>query len=168
MHKEDLKKIRLGVACIFLVVAILFGAGCIVPVTCNLATFGVYKSIRDDFEGQSYDCILVLGAGLRQDGSPSDMLSDRLDVAIELYNEGVSEVIVLSGDRSGFDYDEVTAMADYCIENGIPESAIVEDGKGYSTYESILNLKNNGGYEKIVVVTQKYHLYRAIYMAQKM
>ena len=115
-----------------------------------------------------YDCILVLGAGLRSDGTPSDMLADRLKVAAQLYEKGVSEVVVLSGDRSGADYDEVTAMRIYLENLGVPESAIVEDGMGYSTYESVFNLKNSESYDKIVIVTQKYHLYRAMFIAEEM
>lgn len=111
-----------------------------------------------------YDCILVLGAGLRSDGSPSDMLADRLRGAIELYEQGASRVIVLSGDRSGEDYDEVSAMAAYCVDAGVPEQALVLDPIGYSTYESVVNTVA-AGYERFVVVTQSYHLYRALYIA---
>ena len=168
MSKENTKKLLQGVFCILLAIAVFLGAVCVVPVACNLSVLGAYRNIREDFSDQSYDCILVLGAGLRSDGAPSDMLADRLDVAIGLYNDGASDVILLSGDHSGFDYDEVTAMENYCIDNGIPQSAIIKDGKGYSTYESMQNLKNEGKYKKIVVVTQKYHLYRAIYISEKM
>lgn len=111
-----------------------------------------------------YDCILVLGAGLRSDGSPSDMLSDRLRGAIELYEKGISERIVLSGDRSSETYDEVSAMAAYCLEAGVPETALVLDPIGYSTYESVINTVR-AGYSRFVVVTQRYHLYRALYIA---
>ena len=151
-----------------LVVLILLGAVSVVPIASNLVVYGMYENIHEDFTEQSYDCILVLGAGLRADGSPSDMLSDRLDVAIGLYNMGVSEIILLSGDCSGLDYDEVLAMENYCLERGIPETAIVKDGRGYSTYESMQNLKDTGRYERVVIVTQRYHLYRAIYIAEKM
>ena len=168
MRKGTVKGLVIVLACVLCAVAILIGAVCAVPIVANLSVCGVYGNIREDFSGQKYDCILVLGAGLRSDGSPSDMLADRLDVAIDLYRKGVSDVILLSGDRSGEEYDEVSSMTRYCIAFGIPAEAIVEDGKGYSTYESMLNLKNNGEYKSVVVVTQKYHLYRAIYIAEKM
>ena len=58
-------------------------------------------------------------------------------------------------------------MASYCIDHGVPTDAIVKDGKGYSTYESVINLKNEGKYDKIIIVTQKYHLYRALYIAEQ-
>lgn len=168
MHKNKIKGLVIVLACLMCVCAVLIGAVCSIPIIANISVVGVYENIHDDFSGQNYDCILVLGAGLRSDGSPSDMLSDRLDVAIELYEKGVSNVIILSGDRSGEDYDEVSSMARYCLAAGVPIEAIVEDGKGYSTYESVYNTRKNGSYEKILVVTQRYHLYRAMYIAEEM
>ena len=117
-------------------------------------------------EDVSYDCILVLGAGLKADGTPSNMLEDRLRGAIELYHEGVSDTVVLSGDCSGEQYDEVSAMENYCLSWGIPKECIVRDDYGYSTYESMENILSAKEYRNIVVVTQKYHLYRALYIAQ--
>ena len=147
-------------------IAVFMAVVLLAVVIINLAV--VYKTdeyIRQTDElGEGYDCILVLGAGLRSDGSPSDMLADRLKVAISLYKSGVSDVIVLSGDCSGEDYDEVTAMYSYCILAGVPESALVKDNFGFSTYESVYNAKENG-YKSVVIVTQKYHLYRALYIA---
>lgn len=116
------------------------------------------------FHGE-YDCILVLGAGLRPDGSPSDMLRDRLDGAVVLYHRGLSEKILLTGDRSGEDYDEVAAMYEYCLSRGIPADALICDGEGYSTYESMERAIADG-YDRFVVVTQEYHLHRAIYIAR--
>ena len=164
-NKKKLIILFTSVAC---TIALLFGVLCAVPIIANITVCGVSENIRDDFNGERYDCILVLGAGLRSDGSPSDMLADRLDVAIDLYNKGASDVILLSGDRSGKDYDEVSSMESYCIALGVPSDAIVKDGTGYSTYESVLNTKNSGKYDRILVVTQKYHLFRALYIAEKM
>ena len=117
---------------------------------------------------KSYDCILVLGAGVRPDGTPSHMLEDRLRGAVALYEAGVSDVLLLSGDNSGEDYDEVSAMVKYCLEHGVPESAIVRDDIGFSTSESVYNTVRTLGYRDIIVVTQEYHLYRAMYMIKRM
>lgn len=117
---------------------------------------------------KEYDCILVLGAGVRPDGTPSHMLEDRLRGAVALYEAGVSDVILLSGDNSGEDYDEVSAMVKYCLEHGVPESAIVRDDIGFSTSESVYNTVRTLGYRDIIVVTQEYHLYRAMYMIKRM
>ena len=115
-----------------------------------------------------YSAIVVLGAGLKADGSPSHMLEDRLKGAVALYKKGVSDTVILSGDNSGEKYDEVTAMETYCLEAGIPEEAIIRDDIGFSTYETVYNTVKSGKYEKVIFVTQKYHLYRAIYLAEKM
>ncbi len=117
--------------------------------------------------GSQADCILVLGAGLKPDGSPSDMLRDRLAFACDLWEEGVSDTVLVSGDRASESYDEVTAMKNYLLAHGVPEEAIVEDPMGYSTSESLKRAKDVFGYENVVVVTQRYHLYRALYIAQK-
>lgn len=122
-------------------------------------------SDADNLDG--IECIVVLGAGLKSNGQPSDMLKDRLDCAVELYNIGVSDIIVLSGDCSGAEYDEVSAMYAYCMEQGIPESALIKDNYGFSTFESIDNVIIEFEYRKIIIVTQKYHLYRALYIAEK-
>ena len=121
----------------------------------------------EQMRGSKADCILVLGAGLKPDGSPSDMLRDRLSFACDLWNEGVSDTVLVSGDRASESYDEVTAMKNYLLAHGVPEEAILEDPKGYSTSESLKRAKDVFGYENVVVVTQRYHLYRALYIAQK-
>ncbi len=117
---------------------------------------------------KSYDAIVVLGAKVKADGTPSSMLEDRLRAAIELYKSGASQTIILSGDCSGEDYDEVSAMRKYCLDAGIPEEALVRDDIGFSTYETVYNVVKTMGKDKIIVVTQKYHLYRTMFIANKM
>lgn len=117
---------------------------------------------------KKYDAIVVLGAGLRPDGTPSNMLEDRLKGAIELYKKGVAPKIILSGDCSGEDYDEVSSMRKFCIDNGVSASDIIRDDAGFSTYETMDNVVNKMGYKKIMVVTQKYHIYRSVYLARRM
>ena len=113
-----------------------------------------------------YDCILVLGAGIRHK-SPSPMLEDRLLTAIELYNKGVAPKILVSGDHENYNYDEVNVMKDYLKENGIPSEDIFMDHAGLSTYDSVYRAKKIFKANKVVVVTQEYHLYRAIYIARR-
>ena len=169
MTKRTAIKIIVPVAAVLCTVAMLAVTVISVFGFTNIAVLANGNDIRDDLSGEKYDCILVLGAGLRSDKTPSDMLADRLDVAIELYNSGVSDIIVLSGDFSEErDYDEVSAMERYCISKGIPAEAIRKDLKGYSTYESVFNLRSENKYESVVVVTQRYHLYRALYIAEGM
>ncbi len=114
------------------------------------------------------DCILVLGCGLRRDGFPSQMLCDRLNVAIEAYRMGLAPKLLMSGDHGQVDYDEVNAMKDYAIEQGVPSEDIFMDHAGFSTYESMYRAKSIFGCERVIIVTQTYHLYRAISDARAM
>ena len=114
------------------------------------------------------DCIIVLGAGVRSDGSPSPMLQDRINTGIELYENGVSDKILMSGDHTKKGYDEVNIMKDYAINKGIPSENVFMDHAGISTYDSIYRAKEIFWAEKIIIVTQEYHLYRALYIAEKL
>ena len=113
------------------------------------------------------DCILVLGAGIWGD-RPSPMLEDRLLQAISLYENNVSAKIIMSGDHGRNDYDEVNIMKDFAIEKGVPSENIFMDHAGFSTYESIYRAKEIFQAEKIVIVTQEYHLYRSLYVANQL
>ena len=111
---------------------------------------------------QKADAILVLGAGVRKDQTPSHMLEDRLLTALSLYESGVSDKIIVSGDHGQVQYDEVGVMKDYLIEKGIPSENIFMDHAGFSTYDSLCRAKSIFGADSLVVVTQKYHSYRAL------
>ena len=113
------------------------------------------------------DCILVLGAGVWGE-NPSPMLEDRLLRAIELYKNGVSSKIIMSGDHGREDYDEVNIMKNFAIEKGVPSEDIFMDHAGFSSYESIYRAKEIFDCKKIIVVTQNYHLYRALYIANQL
>lgn len=114
----------------------------------------------------SYDCILVLGCGIRSNGTPSLMLQERLDAAYHLYQNKISEFILVSGDNGKVDYNEVAVMKAYLVDKGVPDAAIYMDHAGFSTYESIYRAKEIFLADRIVVVTQKYHLARALYVAK--
>lgn len=116
---------------------------------------------------EEIDCILVLGAGVWGD-EPSPMLKDRLDRAIELYKSGKSIKIIMSGDHGKEGYDEVNIMKRYAIKEGIPSENIFMDHAGFSTYDSMYRAKYIFGVKNIIVVSQEYHLYRAIYIAHKL
>ena len=115
---------------------------------------------------QEADCILILGAGVREDGSPSHMLEDRLIVGCQLYENGVSDYLLLSGDHGQAEYDEVNSMKNYMMKKGVPREPIFLDHAGFSTYESIYRAKEIFGAEKVIIVTQSYHLYRALFLAE--
>lgn len=113
------------------------------------------------------DCILVLGAGVWGE-EPSPMLEDRLLQGIELYNKNVATRIIMSGDHGRAEYDEVNTMKSYAIEKGVPSENVFMDHAGFSTYESIYRAKEIFGADKIVIVTQKYHLFRALHIANSL
>lgn len=116
---------------------------------------------------KNVDCILILGAGIWGD-KPSPMLQDRLDEGVKLYKEGIASKIIMSGDHGREEYDEVNIMKEYAIEQGVPSEDIFMDHAGFSTYESIYRAKEIFDADNIVIVTQEYHLYRALYIAEKL
>lgn len=112
------------------------------------------------------DCILILGAGVWNNSRPSHMLEDRLLQGIELYHQGSSDRILMSGDHGSKEYDEVNIMKQYAIEKGVSSSHIFMDHAGFSTYESLYRAKEIFQAKKIIIVTQEYHMYRALYIAK--
>lgn len=114
------------------------------------------------------DCILVLGAGVWANDVPSPILRDRLDKAIELSKLGIETTLLMSGDHGQVDYDEVNVMKAYAIDQGLMSSDIFMDHAGFSTYESLARAKLVFGVKKVIIVTQKQHLYRALYIARSL
>ncbi|MDR0514967.1 MAG: YdcF family protein [Coriobacteriaceae bacterium] len=134
----------------------------------NAAVIGVGGSkfvSPDDAVEHDAQCILVLGASVLPDGTPSGILQDRLDVAIRLYEAGAAPKMIMSGDNGTASYNEVQAMKAYAVAQGVPSEDIFCDHAGFSTYESMYRAANLFGVERMVVVTQSYHLYRALYAA---
>lgn len=117
---------------------------------------------------ENIDYILVLGAGVKPDGSPTDMLHDRVLTAVNLRAAGQGASLLMSGDNQRPDYDEVSAMVTLAGKLNADESAIETDHLGLSTYESIDRAAELYGAKRIVIVTQEYHLYRALYIAEQM
>lgn len=113
------------------------------------------------------DCILILGAGVRGN-NPSTMLEDRLLQGISLYENNVSPKILVSGDHMNKYYDEVNTMKDYLLGHQIPSQDIFMDHAGISTYDSIYRAKYIFKAQKIIIVTQQYHLHRALYIAENL
>lgn len=115
--------------------------------------------------GEGYDCVLVLGCGVWGD-TPSHMLEDRLLEGISLCQSGASKKLLMSGDHGREGYDEVNVMKKFAVDRGIPSEDVFMDHAGFSTYESMYRAKEIFKAEKILIVTQDYHLYRAIYDAR--
>ncbi len=111
------------------------------------------------------DCIIVLGASVVDGDTPSLMLQDRLDTGIEIYYANISPKLLMSGDHGGLYYDEVNVMKNYAIGENVPSEDVFMDHAGFSTYESMYRAKEIFQAKKVIVVTQEYHLYRALYIA---
>jgi len=114
------------------------------------------------------DCILVLGCLVRDGGRPSDMLADRLQRGLALFSLGAAPKLLMSGDHGRVDYNEVGAMKQHAIDAGVASSDIFMDHAGFSTYESLYRAKHIFGADKIIIVTQQYHLYRALHTAKSL
>ncbi len=114
------------------------------------------------------DCALVLGAGVAEDGTPSWVLQDRLAEGLALYQAGRVRTILVSGDHGRRDYDEPNAMRAWLEARGVPRSAIFMDHAGFDTYSSVWRARHVFGASRIVVVTQRFHLPRALWVARSL
>lgn len=125
-------------------------------------------TVEEAIKLENIDCTVILGAHVKQDGRPSLMLESRLDKGIELYEAGVSEKLLMSGDHGQHEYDEVNNMMSYVLgKSDIDKDDVFLDHAGFSTYESAYRARKIFKVNKAVIVTQKYHLYRAVYTARK-
>lgn len=113
------------------------------------------------------DCIMVLGCGVNG-STPSPLLADRLRRGVEVYRTTSIPKILMTGDHGRIDYDEVNVMKQYAMSFGIDEKDIFMDHAGFSTYESMYRAKEIFGIKRMVIVTQKYHLSRAVYIANQL
>jgi vancomycin permeability regulator SanA len=112
---------------------------------------------------------VVFGAGLRAGGEPSDILADRISTAINLYQNGRIGKFIMSGDEDNLEsHNEVSAMRDFAIAQGLPENAILLDGAGFRTYDSCKRISEGFGINSAILITQKYHLRRALYICNEL
>ena len=163
--KKALKFLKV-VLIIFLLLSVLVG---IYALVINAMVVNATKeqiiTTEEAAEIENIDCIIVLGCKVWDNGVPSAMLRDRLDRAIEAYKAGVAPKILMSGDHGRTTYNEVKAMKDYAINKGVPSSDIFMDHAGFSTYETVYRARDVFKVKKAVIVTQEYHIYRALYIA---
>lgn len=157
-----LKKIIIAVICIGII--------------CTAAVLGINFYVVKSSEkyildmnkaGEGYDCVLVLGCGVWGD-RPSHMLEDRLLVGIELCKNGASEKLLMSGDHGRDEYDEVNVMKTFATDRGLASDDVFMDHAGFSTYESMYRARDIFKAKKVLIVTQEYHLYRAIFVARRL
>lgn len=148
--------------------ALLLAAAALVPdfIVVN-KTKNSIVTLDEAAELSDVDCAVILGAGVRN-GKPTAMLRDRLLVGIELYKSGAAKKLIMSGDHGNTDYDEVNTMKSFAVENGVPDSDIFMDHAGFSTYETVYRAKEIFEADSVIIVSQEYHLYRALYIAEKL
>lgn len=153
-----------------MVVAVALAIVAVFAVTNVVTIVGSKGSIvsADEVSISSADAIVVLGASVFADGTPSGILQDRLDDGIALYFAGVAPKLIMSGDNGTESYNEVRVMKQYAIAQGVPSEDIFCDHAGFSTYESMYRAKYVFGCQRIVVATQTYHLYRALWSAKSL
>lgn len=154
---------------VLIALGIAGGAG-ILGISSYVKTSVADSIYAEDEFGQlpNVDCILILGAGLTKEGTPSLILTDRLNRGIELYKKGVSRRLLMSGDHGRTGYNEVAAMKQYALDAGVPEDDIFMDHAGFSTYESVYRAREIFEVKSLAIVTQPYHEYRAVYAAKKL
>lgn len=153
-----------------MIVAVALAIVAVFAVTNAVTIVGSKGSIvsADEASISSADAIVVLGASVFADGTPSGILQDRLDDGIALYFAGVAPKLIMSGDNGTESYNEVRVMKQYAIAQGVPSEDIFCDHAGFSTYESMYRAKYVFGCQRIVVATQTYHLYRALWSAKSL
>ena len=165
--KRSILKILLRIVIIILCI-LLFGALTAVGIS-EFVRFSVKNRVFENAgelsNAEDIECVVVLGAGLKADGTPSHMLEDRIKVGVNALDITGAGYILMSGDRSSVYYDEPAAMKKYAEEMGVDPSKILLDNSGFSTYESMTRVADEYGFSNIVVITQEYHLYRALYIA---
>lgn len=146
-----------------------FAAVCLVVVGANVWVLQTTKNnihTAQEVANFQADAIVVPGASVRPDGSLSQILADRVEGAIVLYQEGVAPKIIMSGDNGEASYNECAAMKRYAVARGVPSEDIFCDHAGFSTYDTMYRAKNVFGCQRVVVSTQTYHLYRALYAGE--
>ena len=163
LKNKIFKKIIIAILCIC-----LLGGIAVVGINAYMISYAnKYILTEEDLKSEDFDCIMVLGAGL-WDGEPSPMLQERLDFGLIAYETGCSGKLLMSGDHGRKEYDEVNKMKEVAVQNGVLADNVFMDHAGFSTYESMYRARDVFQVEKMVIVTQEYHLYRAVYNARKL
>jgi vancomycin permeability regulator SanA len=164
------KRKHWGIVLLILMCIAVVAASCLFGINARVKQVGGSRIVTPEEAAELDDvnCILVLGCGVREDGTPSHMLEDRLRRGVDLYKQGAAPKLLMSGDHGRVDYNEVGTMKQYAVEEGIPSGDVFMDHAGFSTYESLYRAKEVFATEKIIIVTQEYHLYRALYIAERL
>lgn len=148
----------------------LLGTITLIGINCHVKSVADSRIITAEqcMQLEDIDCIIVLGCQVKEDGTLSHMLRDRLSRGVELYQMGAAPKLLMSGDHGRKAYNEVGAMKQYAIDNGVPSEDVFMDHAGFSTYETVYRAKEVFQARRVIIVTQQYHLYRALYIADSL
>lgn len=157
----------------FIIILCILAAVCLLAAAAVLAVNAHVKRAAAPYilqpqDAPQADCILILGCGVRPTGEPSLMLRDRLDMGLALYEQGKAPKLLMSGDHGTVEYDEVGTMKRYATDRDVPSEDVFMDHAGFSTYESMYRARDVFLAKKIIIVSQQYHLYRAVYTARQL
>jgi SanA protein len=149
------------------VIVVLFGVAALVTnlIVTQSAADSIVKNLEDAPPAQA---AIVLGARVFADGTPSKMLVDRLETGIKLYKMGKVKKLLLSGDHGQVEYDEVNVMLDYVLARGVPTQDVFTDHAGFDTYDTMYRAIEVFQVQSAIIVTQKFHLARSVYIAQQL
>lgn len=163
------KKILIKTIKIIVILGVITGV-----LVMGINTYVVQKTQKDIYTYDQFaagdqdeiaDAVIVLGAYVGEEGQLSAILKERLDNGIALYHAGYTNRILMSGDHGRVDYDEVKAMKDYAVSQGVPSEHVFMDHAGFSTYETMYRARDIFEAKNVIISTQKYHLPRAVYIA---
>ena len=154
---------------------VIWGA---IIVVCILALYVLVTNLemvfktKGDFvtelnKAEKVDAIVVIAAGV-ENGEPNSVEKARLDKAVDLYNRNIARTIIVAGGSKEDKQDEATIMKNYLAKKGVPQSAVKVSYAGHSTYDILKKVHDDYKVSKIFVVTQKYHMYRSLYIADKL
>jgi SanA protein len=119
--------------------------------------------VFDPVDSPGSKVAIVFGAGLYRSGAPTPVLRDRITTAVELYQDGKVEKLLMSGDNSTPEHNEPGAMRDYAISLGVPDEDIILDYAGRRTYDTCYRARDIFHIDSAILVTQSFHLPRALY-----
>ncbi len=155
------RRVRIGVG-VLLGLVLLVGAGPYLWI--RFATTGKIHTVAD---APQAPVAIVLGAGLKADGSPKPYLRVRLEDTLRLYEDGRIHAILVSGDHGQVDYDEVAAMTSWLVDRGVPAGKVVADHAGFDTYDSCVRAYKIFGVRAALIVTQEFHVRRAVFLCRQ-
>ena len=155
----------------FLVMSVFFITLILITILNFYYFFKLSPDIKNFYETENLEhrqIALIFGAGINPDKSPSKMLKDRLEVGYTLLKKGIVSQLLVSGDNRIENYNEPQAMKDYLLQKGVPDNKIIEDFAGRKTYDSCYRTKYIFGQNKIYVITQDFHINRAVFLCKSL